>query len=1101
VIAARLVAFATRHRRAVLAAAVLVAVVGELGRRRLGRDVLPDLSDPQVVLVADWMGHDATEVAASVTSVLTAALADVPGATAVRGSSMSGMAYVDVVFASESVLPAGRGAILDRVARARRRLPTTVRIDVGPEASSTGWVFQYALYDPTHGQPPLALRRLQEDVVRPMLASIPGVVEVASVGGATEEALVEVLAAELRARGLAFSDVLAAVRPLLAARPAASLAELEALPLPAAPASVSSAGPKTTGAPTAAREPVLVREVARVRKAIVMPSGFSDFAGTWPAVGGIVIAKRNADLGPLIRAARLALESVRAQLPAGVRLVTVYDRLDLATRAERTLLGALAEEVAVVVLVILIFLLHPKSALLPLLTLPLVLLGTFAAMAVLGTAATIMSLAGIGIALGMAVDADVVALEACHRRLEQLPPDASADARRVAIVAAAGSVAPAILTSLIIAALSFLPVFAFSGEAGRLLRPLVLTKTLVVAVAAVVALTIAPALRALLLGGGRRQVPAEMANPLVRRLVAIYRPFVRFALERPMLTLGTATLAVLSCLPIAWRLGGEFLPQIDEGDLLYMPTTMAGPTAEQAELEMRRQDQAISAFGAVATVFGKVGRADTATDPAPLSMVETTVRLLPRSQWPKLARARWYSGWAPGPLRRALGVIWPEETAPTLAELVESLDRAARLPGWSGGWTAPIRARMDMMATGVRTPLGIRIVAADPERLDALGAAVRAVVEDVPDTRSAVVESLGGETRLEFFTDAQALARHGVDAGAVQEVAHLVLTDGQIGDLDQAGRRLRVRIVPEQNLRGVSDQIRAVTVRASRNRAGDDHPPPPVALGLLGHPRAVSRPATIRSEGGELCAYVHVDVAPGTDLRGYVQRAQAALDGDAAAKDLALAPGERIEWTGQYRLLAAGQRRLIWIVPAVVLSMLALLFLQFRSLTEALIVLASVPFALVGSIWTLFALGYQMSAPVWVGLLSVVGLAMQTGVVMVVYIDEAFHRRVREGKLASRDDIVAAHAEGTVQRLRPKLMTVTTMAAGLLPLLWADGPGAEIARRVAAPMIGGLASSAFLTLEVLPVLYTIWRHRQLRRALRLGVPIQAVIGRIPPWAR
>ena len=426
-IAARLVAFATRHRRAVLAAAVAFAVAGELGRRQLGRDVLPDLSDPQVVLVADWMGHDATEVAASVTSVLTAALADVPGATAVRGSSMSGMAYVDVVFGSESGLPAGRRAILDRVARARPRLPPTARIDVGPEASSTGWVFQYALYDPTHGQPPLALRRLQEDVVRPVLASIPGVVEVASVGGATEEALVEVLPAELRARGLAFSDVFAAVRPLLAARPAASLAELGALRLPAAP---KATGPSTTDAPKAAGEPVLVRDVARVRKAIVMPSGLSDFAGTWPAVGGIVIAKRNADLAPLIRGARLALESVRARLPPGVRLVTVYDRLDLATRAERTLLGALAEEVAVVVLVILIFLLHPKSALLPLLTLPLVLLGTFAAMAALGTAATIMSLAGIGIALGMAVDADVVALEACHRRLEQLPPDAPAEERR-----------------------------------------------------------------------------------------------------------------------------------------------------------------------------------------------------------------------------------------------------------------------------------------------------------------------------------------------------------------------------------------------------------------------------------------------------------------------------------------------------------------------------------------------------------------------------------------------------------------------------------------------------------------------------------------------
>jgi Cu(I)/Ag(I) efflux system membrane protein CusA/SilA len=477
-------------------------------------------------------------------------------------------------------------------------------------------------------------------------------------------------------------------------------------------------------------------------------------------------------------------------------------------------------------------------------------------------------------------------------------------------------------------------------------------------------------------------------------------------------------------------------------------------------------------------------------------MTETTIRLLPRDQWPKRTRARWYSAWAPGPLRRVLGVIWPEETTATTAELVASLDRATRLPGWTNAWTAPARGRIDMMSTGVRTPVGIRVVAAEPARLEALGAAVRSAALAVPGTRSAVFESLGGETQLTFTLDPAAVASSGVDPALAQATADLLVTGGQLGELSQGGRRMRVRASPDFSDRGAADVMRGATVRAAG--AG------PVPLALLGHPSYVTRPAAIRTERGELCAYIYVDLDPGTDLAGYVERARTAITPATLAAGpggLALGPGERIEWTGQYELIAAGKDRLRWIVPLVALVMLGLLVWQLRSLSEALIVLAAVPFALVGSVWTLYALGYPMSAPVWVGLLSVVGLAMQTGVVMVVYIDEAFHRRVRERRLSSRDDIVAAHAEGTVRRLRPKLMTITTMALALLPLLWADGAGAEIMRRVAAPMLGGLATSAFLTLEVLPVLYTIWRYRQLRRAQRLGVSIEAIVGPPPPWAR
>ncbi|MDP9151510.1 MAG: efflux RND transporter permease subunit, partial [Myxococcota bacterium] len=678
------------------------------------------------------------------------------------------------------------------------------------------------------------------------------------------------------------------------------------------------------------------------------------------------------------------------------------------------------------------------------------------------------------------------------RSLEASAPGASSPARRQALLAAAGAFAPALLTSLLITALSFLPVFAFSGETGRLLGPLALTKTLVIAAASVVTLTLAPALRDRLLFA---PVIPEFHNPLTRALVRAYRPVVQFALSRPALTLTTAALAVASCLPIATRLGGEFLPRIDEGDLLFMPTTLAGVSPEQAAWQLGKQDRAIAAFREVSTVFGKVGRADTATDPAPFSMAETTVRLRPRSQWPAIARTRWYTRWAPPWARRSLGLVWPEETPETPAELVERLDRATRLAGWTNAWSAPARARMDMMATGIRTPVGIRVIAPDPARLDALGRALRDLAMRVPGARSAVFESLGQETWLEFEPDSDALARHHVDPALAQSTADLVLSGGQLGEMMLDGRGVRVRLLPDVDVQGQADQLRDVLIRA-----GADHTGQPVPLALLGRAAFVTRPAMVRTEGGRLVATVYVDLAPGADPVGYVERAQSLLDRAIASSALRLGDGERVEWAGQYDLFAAGARRLRWIVPLVAVSMLGLLYLQFRSLTEALLVLVSVPFALVGSLWTLYGLGYPLSAPVWVGLLSTVGMAMQTGVVMVVYIDQSFHRRVREGRIRTREDIVAAHSEGSVQRLRPKLMTVTTMAAGLLPLLWADGAGAEIMRRVAAPMIGGLATSAFLTLEVLPVLYTLWRHRQLRQAIRLGVPLARVTGIVPAWA-
>ncbi|HVR21181.1 MAG TPA: efflux RND transporter permease subunit [Polyangiaceae bacterium] len=940
----RAVTWSARHPLLVLLATALVVVAGGFVQRQLPRDAIPDLSEPQLVLVVDWMGHPATEVSEKVTDVVTGALADVPHASAVRGTSMAGMSYVDVVLDDASAMTGARAEIARRIRALGDALPAAARVRVGPEATSTGWVFQYALLPPedskqqmpmaeakhqTQAKQLAALRKFQDTVLAPSLSRIPGVAEVAPIGGNPDELTIETTADELRVANVAFSDVVASVEAALTKNPRPTPETLQKAPLATPGGAARSLG-----------------SVTRVRSVPAMASGVAEVDGATRAVGGIVIAKRDANVGAVIAEIKRVLDRERPQLPPGSKLGVVYDRSELATGVENTLLRAVGEEVLVVVLVVLLFLVHLRSAIVPLLTLPLVVLITFAVMRFLGVHATVMSLGGIAIALGLAVDAELVALEACHRKLEA-DGGTRGDERRARLIAASASFAPAILTSLLIAACAFLPVFAFGGETGRLLRPLAITKTVVIVAAALVALTVAPALRDRLLRG--RVVP-EAKNPLTNGLIRLYRPFVNFALARPAFTLVTATLAALSCVPIVSRLGSEFLPRIDEGDLLYMPTTSPGLPAEQAETELIRQDLDIAERPEIALVFGKIGRAETATDPASFSMAETTIRLKPRSEWPKLLRKRWYSAWAPEPARRVFGLVWPERTPETTAELVEALDKKTRFPGWTNAWTAPVRARMDMMATGVRTPVGVRIVASDPARLDELGAAVQGALSRVSETTSATYESLGGEPRFVFEPDAAALARYGVDAERIRSTAEVVATGGELGaasagvDPTTARPRVRLSLAAPWLPKRPHDLVRDATVRSGADGSGQ-----PVPLALLGRPRFVDSPAVLHSEKGELSAYVHVDVANGTDLTGYVERARADVDRALATGDVRLRPTERLEWTGQYALISAGERRLALIAPLVALSMLGLLLLQFRSLAKSLIVLVSVPFALVGS--------------------------------------------------------------------------------------------------------------------------------------------------------
>jgi Cu(I)/Ag(I) efflux system membrane protein CusA/SilA len=1056
-----------RHPRLVLAAALVVVVAGELARRRLVLDAIPDLADAHVVIAAEWPDHAAVAVAGAVTDRLTAALEGVPGATAVRGASMSGLGYVDVVFAAAADLPRGRAAVEQRVAAVAARLPRDVRVRVAPEASSTGWLLEYVLAAPaaresvhddgTRSLSLVTLRRFHDEVMRPRLSAVAGVAEVAAVGGEHSEVRVELDPRALAAADVAVSDVTSAIAARLA-HPAATLAELGAL-------SISDG----SGAHR-------LDTLGAVHLGRAMDRGMLDLDGILPVVGGIIVAQDGSDPALVVARVRRVLDELRPRLPAGVELMVVYDRTLLGHKVARTLANALAEELVVVALVVALFLVDWRSAVVALVVLVVVLALTVVAMAISAVPATVMSLGGVAIALGLAVDAELVALEANHRQREHDPTHANLRAKSTA---KSSALIRAIATALAIAALTFAPAFAFTGETGRLLRPLVLTKTLIIGAALLVTLTLAPALRTLLLKG---EVVPEQRNPLMRGLLRLYSPFVHFALARPLFTLVTVGLFAASAVPLVGRLGGEFLPRLDEGDLLFMPTTSPDVPAEEAADELSRMDRRLMQRPEVALVLGKLGRADTATDPAPCSMAETLVRLRPRDRWPLRYHRRWYSGWAPPLLAHALARLWPEKQPLTTDELKEELDRMVRLPGWSNAWTAPVRARLDMTTTGVRTPVALRIVARDPARLDVLGPALRARLARLPGTRSAVYESLGGETRLDFVPDPPLLAQFAVDEERVRALADLLLAGGRLGEIVLGGRRLPLRLVADRTPRPLDEILRQATVRA---RVGTT----PVPLALLGRPRVTRTPALLHSERGSAVAYVAIDLVADTDLAGYVARAQREVQNAIDSGALALAPGEELEWSGQYRLWSAGRHRLVLVAALVAGSLLLLLYLQFRSWIEALIVLAAVPFALVGSIWTLYLLDYRLSAPVWVGLLSVVGLAMQTGVVMVVYIDEAFDARVRAGQLRHRDDIVAAHAEGTIRRLRPKVMTITTMAAALVPLLFADGAGAEIMKRVAAPMVGGLLSSAVVTLEVLPVLYTLWRQQQLRRAQRRGIPL------------
>ncbi|MCS6899026.1 MAG: efflux RND transporter permease subunit [Myxococcales bacterium] len=1061
--------------------------------RRIPLDAIPDLSDTQVIVFTEAPGRSPSVVEDQVTYPITAGLLAAPRVTAVRGFSMFGMSFVYVLFEEGTDLYWGRSRVLEYLNGIRGRLPPDVTPILGPDASGVGWVYQYTLVD-TSGKHDLGeLRSLQDFHLRFALESIPGVAQVASLGGYERQYQVKLDPNRLRAYGLTVGEVAQAIR--------ASNRDVggRTLELSGREYYVRGrgylAGAETLGEVvlrSSGGVPVRLRDIAIVQVGGEQRRGLGELDGRGEAVGAIVVARHEENAYEVIRRVEERLRSLQRSLPEGVKVVTTYDRSSLIDRSIATLKKALVEEAAVVALVIVIFLWHLRSALLPVVSMPLAVLLSVIPFSGAGMPATIMSLGGIAIALGATVDAEIVMIEACHKKLEGAPDDLPELERRRLLSEAAREVTPAIFFSLLIVAAAFLPVFGLEGQAGKLFKPLAYTKTLVMLTAAMLSVTLAPALRDLLLRG---KTYPEHLHPVSRAIQQVYQPFVYVALRRPLTTVLIGVLAVLSAIPPALRLGSEFMPELDEGDLLYMPTTLPGISIEEAKRQLQRQDAVLRTFPEVLSVHGKAGRAETPTDSAPLAMIETIIRLKPREQWPLHPRPRWYSSWAPASLASLLRRIWPDQAPMTREELVARMDEALQLPGWKNAWTQPIRNRIDMLSTGIRTPVGVKVFARSAPEVDEVGEALERLLAKVPGVRHAIYERTWGAYYVDVKPRPEALARYGLRGDDVNQLVEEAIGGTTVTTTVEGRARYSVTVRFQEDFRSTLPQLRALPLPVPAGVGKSDRasgPPglatggqPYVPLGEVAEVAIVPGPSMLRSEAGSPVGYLYLDLDPKADVGGLVDRGRIAIEDARLRGELRLPEGAYLHWSGQYEQLARMKERIKLLVPASLAIIVSLLYLQFRNLTEALIVLLSVPFALVGSVWLLYLLEYRMSTAVWVGIIALVGLATQTGVVMIVYIDQAYERRLRAGKIRDLNDIIWAHMEGTVQRVRPKLMTVGTMFVGLVPLLWAEGSGADVMKRIAAPMVGGLFTSTFLTLEIIPVVYTYWRYAQLRARLRV----------------
>ena len=1028
---AKLIAWSLRRPGLVAAFALALLVAGALYARTMPVDAIPDLSDVQVIVYTDYAGQAPQVVEDQVTYPLVTAMLGVPSVKAVRGQSMFSTSFVYVIFQEGTDLYWARTRVLERLNAVQARLPRAAKTELGPDATGVGWVYQYAVQGAGYSQ--AQLRSIQDFQIRYALQGLPGVAEVASVGGFVKQYQVLLDPVKLQAYGITAQQVTAAVRGSnqdVGARTIEVAGSDYAIRGLGYFKSMEDIANVAIGKGPGGR-PLRVGDVATVTIGPDLRIGIAELNGHGEAVGGVVVMRIGANALDVTNRVKARLAELTPSLPPGVHIVTTYDRSDLIHRSISTLWRTLIEESVIVALVCVVFLLHARSALVAIATLPLGILAALAVIRWLGINANIMSLGGIAIAIGAMIDAAIVMIENLHKHIEREPDRPHWDR----VLAASREVGPALFMSLLIITLSFLPVFTLEDQEGRLFRPLALTKTFAMGAAALVSVTIVPVLMGYFVRG---RIRPESANPLNRWASAVYRPVLRWSLRARGLVLGAAgVLLTVTLWPLA-SLGTEFIPPLEEGSLMYMPNTLPSVSLTQQRVLLRVQDSILMTFPEVASVWGKVGRANTATDWAPTSMTETTVNLKPKNDW-----------------RRGM----------TQDELIAQMNQALRITGAVNSWTMPIKNRTDMLSTGIRTTLGVKIYGPDLQVIQRIGHDLEAALAGLRGTASIYAERSFGGRYLDIKPNAEALARYGLTTGDVQEVIATPLGGETVTTAVEGRERYPVEVRYARDFRQSPEEIGRILVGGENGVQ--------VPLAQVADIRFAPGPAMIRSENGYLNDLVSIDVR-GRDVGGYVSEAKQVV-----ARRVTIPTGYRLEWSGQYQTLERVKARLEVVVPLTLAVIALLLYLNFGTLSQTLMVMLSLPFALIGGVWMMWLLDYNLSVAVAVGFIALAGVAAETGVVMLLYLDHAWDELVRDGHRPTRAELVGAIERGAVNRLRPKLMTVAAIMLGLLPALWSHGTGAEVMQRIAAPMVGGMVTSTVLTLVVIPVLYFLWRSRGL----------------------
>ena len=1029
----RIIEASVRNRLLVVVAALLMGLGGVYAMLRTPVDAIPDLSDVQVIVVTDYAGQAPQVIEDHVTYPLATALLSVPTAKTVRGYSFFGQSYVYVLFEDGTDTYWARNRVLEHLSTIAADLPPGATPELGPDATGVGWVYEYVL-DGGDQYDLQQLRSIQDWLLRYELLSVPGVAEVASIGGFVKEYQVEVDPNKLLAYNLSISDVTRALRQ--SNRDAgAGLMELGESEFMVRGLGYFESMEDIRDVVLAVDDrgtPILVAHVAQVSAGPALRRGLGDWNGEGEVVGGIVVMRNGANTLTTIEAVKERLAELESTLPPGVTVRAAYDRSGLILRAIDNLRRKLIEESLIVALVVLLFLFHVRSALVVILSLPLGLLMAFLAMHVQGLSANIMSLSGFAIAIGAMVDGAIVMVENAHKHLER---DAGRRTHWAIIADSAKEVGPPLFYSLLIITLSFLPVFTLQAQEGRLFAPLAYTKTYAMAASALLTLTLVPILTGYL---ARGKILPEARNPVNRWLIGMYRPLLPGILRyRWPILAGAVLLLAATAYPLS-RLGSEFMPPLDEGDLLYMPTTDPGISISTAKDLLQQTDRIIAQFPEVEYVKGKVGRAESATDPAPLSMIESVVKLRPKSEW-----------------REGM----------TRDRLVAEMDAAVQFPGLTNAWTMPIRGRIDMLTTGVKTPVGIKVLGQDLAVLEALGQQITDILREVPGTASAFAEKTGGANYLDFSVRRAAAARFGLTVQDVHDVIVMSVGGTVATTAVEGSERYAVRVRYQRDLRENLDALQQLLIRTPSGAQ--------VPLHLVADLKHVKGPPVIKSENARRAAWVYVDVR-GVDIGTYVASARAAVE-----QSLDLPAGYGLAWTGQYEYMQRAQDRLRLVVPLTIIIILVLLLLNFGRITECLIVMLSIPFSLVGGIWILYAMGYHLSVAVGVGLLALAGLAAELGVLLLSFLNRTYRDARAQGHLRTAQDLKEVIYAGLARRLRPILMTVFTVALGLLPILWGTGTGSQVMKRVAAPIVGGVVSTMVLCLVVLPIVYYLWKRRSL----------------------